>query len=87
MQTIFGFVKPILANYRKPLAFVTFGVVVETLFNVIMPLSLKFLIDDALGEEDFQALYKILGVLAVAGIAMTAGFGWVEKKLVPWTKD
>ena len=68
LSTIFGFVKPILANYRKPLAFVTFGVVVETLFNVIMPLSLKFLIDDALGEEDFQALYKILGVLAVAGI-------------------
>ena len=47
------------------LAFVGIGVVVETLFNVIMPLSLKFLIDDALGEEDFQALYKILGVLAV----------------------
>jgi hypothetical protein len=26
-------------------------------------------------------------VLAVAGIAMTAGFGWLEKRLVPWTKD
>jgi hypothetical protein len=25
--------------------------------------------------------------LAVAGIAMTAGFGWLEKRLVPWTKD
>jgi len=33
--------------------FVSVGVVIETLFNVIMPLSLKFLIDDALGEEDF----------------------------------
>jgi len=30
------------------------GIVVETLFNVIMPLSLKFLIDDALGEEEFR---------------------------------
>ena len=33
-----------------------------------MPLSLKFLIDDALGEEDFGALVEILSVLAVAGI-------------------
>ena len=50
MATIYGFVRPYLGNYRKLLAFVTFGVLVETLFNVIMPLSLKFLIDDALGE-------------------------------------
>src|SRR3954469_19746228 len=64
LATIYAFVKPFLKNYKKILAFVGIGVVVETLFNVIMPLSLKFLIDDALGEEDFQALYRILGVLA-----------------------
>ena len=52
---------------------------VETLFNVIMPLSLKFLIDDALGEEDFQALYKILGVLAVAGIITSIVAVWYER--------
>ena len=52
---------------------------VETLFNVIMPLSLKFLIDDALGEEDFQALYKILGVLAVAGIFTSIVAVWYER--------
>src|SRR5215831_8113520 len=63
LATIWAFVKPYLANYKKILAFVALGVLIETLFNVIMPLSLKFLIDDALGEEDFQALYKILGVL------------------------
>ena len=34
------------------------ALLVETLFNVIMPLSLKFLIDDALGEEDFEALFR-----------------------------
>ena len=56
-----------LKNYKKMLTFVSIGVIVETLFNVIMPLSLKFLIDDALGEEDFQALYMILGVLAASG--------------------
>ncbi|MBR1226408.1 ABC transporter ATP-binding protein [Bradyrhizobium sp. AUGA SZCCT0176] len=79
MATVYGFVKPYLGNYRKPLAIVTFGVLVETLFNVIMPLSLKFLIDDALGEEDFQALYKILGVLAVAGIITSIVAIWYER--------
>jgi ATP-binding cassette, subfamily B, bacterial len=79
MATIYGFVRPYLGNYRKLLAFVTFGVLVETLFNVIMPLSLKFLIDDALGEEDFQALYKILGVLAVAGIITSIIAVWYER--------
>ena len=49
LATIWAFVKPLLANYKKTLTFVAIGIVVETLFNVIMPLSLKFLIDDALG--------------------------------------
>ena len=79
MATIYGFVRPYLGNYRKLLVFVTFGVLVETLFNVIMPLSLKFLIDDALGEEDFQALYKILGVLAAAGIVTSIIAVWYER--------
>src|SRR5579872_5055621 len=55
LATIYAFVKPFLKNYKKILTLVTLGVLVETLFNVIMPLSLKFLIDDALGEEDFEA--------------------------------
>jgi len=79
LSTIFSFVKPLLAGYKKPFAFVAIGVLVETLFNVIMPLSLKFLIDDALGEEDFQALYKILGVLAVAGIVTSIIAVWYER--------
>ncbi|MBA2401627.1 MAG: ABC transporter ATP-binding protein [Bradyrhizobium sp.] len=79
MATVYGFVRPYLGSYRKPLAFVTIGVLVETAFNVIMPLSLKFLIDDALGEEDFQALYTILGVLAVAGIITSIVAVWYER--------
>jgi len=79
LATIVGFVKPHLTNYKRMLSFVAFGVFVETLFNVIMPLSLKFLIDDALGEEDFQALYKILGVLAVAGIFTSIVAVWYER--------
>jgi ATP-binding cassette, subfamily B, bacterial len=77
--TVYNFVKPFLGNYKKLLVFVGFGVIVETLFNVIMPLSLKFLIDDALGEEDFQALYKILGVLAAAGITTSIIAVWYER--------
>jgi len=79
LATILAFVKPFLTNYKRMLSFVAFGVFVETLFNVIMPLSLKYLIDDALGEEDFQALYKILGVLAVAGIFTSIVAVWYER--------
>jgi ATP-binding cassette subfamily B protein len=79
LATIYAFVQPFLKNYKKMLAFVSIGVVIETLFNVIMPLSLKFLIDDALGEEDFHALYLILGVLAVAGIITSIVAVWYER--------
>jgi ATP-binding cassette, subfamily B, bacterial len=79
LATIYAFVKPLLKNYKKLLAFVGLGVVVETLFNVFMPLSLKFLIDDALGEEDFEALVKILSVLAAAGIFTSIVAVWYER--------
>src|SRR6266404_3851379 len=79
LATIYAFVKPYLKNYKKILVFVGLGVVVETLFNAFMPLSLKFLIDDALGEEDFQALYVILGVLAAACIFTSIVAVWYER--------
>src|SRR6201995_490574 len=79
LATIYGFIKPYLGNYKKLIAFVGLGVLVETLFNVIMPLSLKVLIDDALGEEDFEALIKILSVLAVAGIVTSIVAVWYER--------
>src|SRR5215831_7832428 len=79
LATVYRFVKPFLTSYKTILVFVGLGVLIETLFNVIMPLSLKFLIDDALGEEDFQALYKILGVLAGAGIFTSIVAVWYER--------
>ncbi|MGA2056084.1 MAG: ABC transporter ATP-binding protein [Bradyrhizobium sp.] len=79
LATIYGFVKPFLKNYKKLIALISLGVLIETLFNVIMPLSLKFLIDDALGEEDFEALIKILSVLAVAGIVTSIVAVWYER--------
>jgi ATP-binding cassette subfamily B protein len=79
LATIYGFVRPFLKKHRKILAFVGLGVLVETLFNVIMPLSLKYLIDDALGEEDFHALVIILSVLASAGIITSVVAVWYER--------
>ncbi|MGA2289141.1 ABC transporter ATP-binding protein [Bradyrhizobium sp.] len=79
LATIYAFVKPFLKNYRRIMTFIGLGVTVETLFNVIMPLSLKFLIDDALGEEDFQALVRILSVLAAAGIVTSVVAVWYER--------
>ncbi len=32
-------------------------------------------------------LFAGVVVLAVAGIVMTAGFSWIERRLVPWTKE
>jgi ATP-binding cassette subfamily B protein len=87
LTTIYGFVKPYLASYKKSLIFVGLGILVETLFNVIMPLSLKFLIDDALGEEDFQALVRILSVLGAAGIFTSIVAVWYERwvaRLAAW---
>ena len=79
LATMWGFVKPYLVNYKKILTFVGLGVVIESLFDVIMPLGLKFLIDDALGEEDFEALVKILSVLAAAGIFTSIVAAWYER--------
>jgi len=30
------------------------------------------------------ALFAGVTILAAAGIAMTSGFGWLERKLIPW---
>ncbi len=79
LATISGFVRPYFRNYKKALSFVAFGLLIETLFNVIMPLSLKFLIDDALGEEDFGVLMRILTILAIAGIVTSIISVWYEK--------
>lgn len=76
--TLYRFTRPFLRNYKKIMTFVALGIFVETLFNVIMPLSLKFLIDDALGEEDLRALYRILGVLAATGIFTSIVAVWYE---------
>ena len=79
LTIVYRFVRPFLKNYKRMLAVVGLGILIETLFNVIMPLSLKYLIDDALGEEDFQALVRILSVLGAAGIFTSIVAVWYER--------
>jgi ATP-binding cassette, subfamily B, bacterial len=76
--TLTNFTLPHLRRYKKGMLFVGIGLLIETLFNVIMPLSLKYLIDDALGEEDFQALVIILSALATAGVLTSIVAVWYE---------
>lgn len=76
--TLYRFTVPYLRAYRRGMLFVGIGLLVETLFNVFMPLSLKYLIDDALGEEDFHALVIILSALAAAGVVTSIVAVWYE---------
>ena len=61
------------------------GVVVAELFG--SRAGLGRLISQSADAFNMPELFAGVIVLAVAGIAMTAGFGWLEKRLVPWTKD
>ena len=61
------------------------GVVVAELFG--SRAGLGRLISQSADAFNMPELFAGVIVLAVAGIAMTAGFGWVERRLVPWTRD
>jgi NitT/TauT family transport system permease protein len=61
------------------------GVVVAELFG--SRAGLGRLISQSSDAFNMPELFVGVVVLAAAGIVMTAGFGWLEKRLVPWTKD
>jgi NitT/TauT family transport system permease protein len=61
------------------------GVVVAELFG--SRAGLGRLISQSADAFNMPDLFAGVVVLAVAGIVMTAGFGWLEGKLVPWTRD
>src|SRR5262249_61916328 len=61
------------------------GVVVAELFG--SRAGLGRLIAQSADAFNMPELFAGVIVLAAAGIALTAGFGWVESRLVPWTKD
>ncbi len=61
------------------------GVVVAELFG--SRAGLGRLISQSADSFNMPELFAGVVVLAAAGIVMTAGFSWLEGKLVPWTKD
>jgi NitT/TauT family transport system permease protein len=75
----------ILAGLKLGIGRGLIGVVVAELFG--SRAGLGRLNSQSADAFNMPELFAGVIVLAVAGIAMTAGFGWLEKRLVPWTKD
>src|SRR5579862_5334937 len=75
----------ILAGLKLGIGRGLIGVVVAELFG--SRAGLGRLISQSADAFNMPELFAGAVVLAIAGIVMTAGFGWLEKRLVPWTKD
>jgi NitT/TauT family transport system permease protein len=75
----------ILAGLKLGIGRGLIGVVVAELFG--SRAGLGRLISASADAFNMPDLFAGVLVLAVAGIVMTAGFTWLEAKLVPWTKD
>jgi NitT/TauT family transport system permease protein len=75
----------ILAGLKLGIGRGLIGVVVAELFG--SRAGLGRLIAQSADAFNMPELFAGVIVLAVAGITLTAGFGWLENRLVPWTKD
>jgi NitT/TauT family transport system permease protein len=75
----------ILAGLKLGIGRGLIAVVVAELFG--SRAGLGRLISQSADAFNMPELFAGVVVLAAAGIAMTAGFGWLEGKLVPWTRD
>ena len=76
--TLYRFVRPFLPPHKKGLILVGIGLLVETAFNVMMPLALKYLVDEVFEEGDRSQLVWILTVLGVAGLITSIVAIWYE---------
>jgi NitT/TauT family transport system permease protein len=75
----------ILAGLKLGIGRGLIGVVVAELFG--SRAGLGRLISASADAFNMPELFAGVVVLAFAGIVMTAGFTWLEGRLVPWTKD
>lgn len=75
----------VLAGLKLGIGRGLIGVVVAELFG--SRAGLGQLISQSADSFNMPNLFAAVVVLASAGIAMTAGFSWIERKLVPWTRD
>jgi len=72
------FLLPYFISYRSKLLPFVIGIIVETTYNVVFPLCLKYLIDDALYEQNHQALLWIIAILTISGITVSLVSVWYE---------
>jgi NitT/TauT family transport system permease protein len=72
----------IFAGFKLGIGRGLIGVVVAELFGARAGLGL--LISQSAETFNMPALFAGVTVLAVAGIALTSGFAWLERKLLPW---
>jgi NitT/TauT family transport system permease protein len=75
----------ILAGLKLGIGRGLIGVVVAELFG--SRAGLGRLISQSADAFNMPELFAGVIVLAIGGIVMTAGFTWLEGKLVPWTRD
>jgi NitT/TauT family transport system permease protein len=75
----------ILAGLKLGIGRGLIGVVVAELFG--SRAGLGRLIAQSADAFNMPELFAGVVVLAAAGIGLTAGFSWLENRLVPWTKD
>jgi NitT/TauT family transport system permease protein len=75
----------ILAGLKLGIGRGLIGVVVAELFG--SRAGLGRLISQSADAFNMPELFAGVVILAVAGIALTAGFTWIERVLVPWTRD
>src|SRR5690349_13001433 len=71
VRTVVSFLRPYFRLQWSNLSLLLLAALVETGYNVAFPLSLKYLIDDALYEEDKAALVGILIVLGILAIVIS----------------
>jgi len=65
------FFRPFLASYRTGLLLLILGVAIETAYDTVFPLCLKYLIDEAIGEQDHEVLVWILAVMGVLWVIVS----------------
>lgn len=66
------FFRPFLASYRTNLLLLMLGVVIETAYNTAFPICLKYLIDEAIGEQDHEVLVWILAIMGGLWVVVSA---------------
>jgi len=78
VKTSLRFLLPYYRQHRGTLSLLTLCVLAETGYNVAFPLSLKYLIDDALLRQNRSALVWILCVLGVLAVVISGIGGLME---------